>query len=163
MSCVGGTAIAVVAGNVAGAVSFQSLEARLRGPSCDCGVARQAQRADELTARRWRVHPFAGQAGYRVGIDAAAAVFVHGGEPDAAPPPAMTGSHFFALAVFLNWILAHGFTSALEGVAVAASAGFASNKPPCAVCTAFAEAARFDGTGSAADCCCMGKFSTFKL
>ena len=93
MSCVGGTAIAVVAGNVAGAVSFQSLEARLRGPSCDCGVARQAQRAQELTARRWRVHPFAGQAGYRVGIDAAAAVFVHGGEPDAAPPPAMTGSH----------------------------------------------------------------------
>lgn len=33
-----------------------------------------------------------------------------------------------------------------------------SNKPSCAVCTAFAEAARFNCTGSAAGCCCIGKF-----
>jgi len=38
MSCVGGTAMAVVAGDVAGAVSSQNLEARLCGPVPDGGA-----------------------------------------------------------------------------------------------------------------------------
>lgn len=98
MSVVENMAASAVSDNVARAVSSTSLETRLRGLASHGGVdtggvARQALSAAELAARRWLVHPFAMRAGYRVGIDAAANVFVRRDGLDSDQPPAMTGSH----------------------------------------------------------------------
>lgn len=87
-----------VASDVAGAVAAASLEARLRGlavhgGAAGGGVARQALSAPELEARRWLVQPFGQRPGYRVGIDAAANVFVRRDGQDAGLAPVMTGSH----------------------------------------------------------------------
>ena len=90
-----------LAGDVARAVGTASLEARLRGLAAHGavgagtgdGVARQALCAHELAARRWLLQPFARRPGYRVGIDAAANVFVRRDGQDPTLSPAMTGSH----------------------------------------------------------------------
>ncbi len=82
----------------ADAVQADRLEARLRGLArfgarSDGGVDRQALTPEEFAARRWLVEPFARKAGYVVGIDDAANVFVRraGTEPNA--PAVLTGSH----------------------------------------------------------------------
>ncbi|WP_395321197.1 M20 family metallo-hydrolase [Variovorax sp. UC74_104] len=92
---------ATVAHEVAHAVDAARLEARLRGLAAhgavgtgtSGGVARQALSAHELAARRWLVQPFAQRPGYRIGIDAAANVFVRRDGQESKLSPVVTGSH----------------------------------------------------------------------
>ncbi|QWF38705.1 M20 family metallo-hydrolase [Bordetella hinzii] len=95
MSAAGAAALAA---RLAGAVDTARLAARQRGPArhggvATGGVARQALSAEELQARRWLAQDFGQRAGYRVGIDAAANVYVRRLGRDPRAEPVMTGSH----------------------------------------------------------------------
>ncbi len=137
-----------VAQSLARAVDERRLERRLRGLAAhggvaSGGVARQALTPEELTARRWLAQDFAGRPGYRVGIDAAANVYVRrsGTESDAAP--VMTGSHVDTQPLG-GWLDgAFGVVAGLEVFDALDSLGIATRRPLDVVMWTNEEGSRF--------------------
>jgi len=133
---------------LAQAVQAQRLAQRLRGLAAHGGVptggvARQALTHDELAARRWLAQDFAARPGYRVGIDAAANVYVRRCGVDAGAAPVMTGSHVDTQPLG-GWLDgAFGVVAGLEVFDALDSLGVATRRPLDVVMWTNEEGSRF--------------------